>query len=680
MEAMGVPEKSPEDTHVSGTASMAKKLEGKPPSHHKDQSVDDSEKGEESQKTPDSPSKAKVANVFHSTPGDQRKKEPQKMSEPNSKVTKLASAINADPDTFRTKKKTKEETKSKNTGSVMSMIKKIQKTSNKKKENAQPTGKVKISPKFDVNGNGKEDHVFTFKPTDESVPGKTEKMIASSRKEQQNEKKTRDAIDDPDERDMTYKGFRDEVAAKLKRLSLGDEDKDVLDTDTKAETKSEASDFKLKEPVSVNGQSDDKDSNDNYTKLAVDKNSKGNDAMELGNGLEKNIMGNAVSGIAVLENTSSPQHTGKTDKSQDQTKSSLKTAVSVRETMDDFQSDFAEKIVTPRAKEISKSTTTDRKTNGNSAKSTENRRERKSNKDNPDRRDCDRINASVARNGHTEDRISDEGSVTKKNVGLSENNSLTLGDDDVTTEKGSDITTTTDELGKYKEITDSHSKTEDFGSDEVGTNFERIPSFTKHELFFTSAKVDDSPDDGEDETNVENSKKNTSVLSDIQDTHDIDGIPEHNGANASLSDTNADISIKRDDTIMKLVEDSTFENVWSIVEGKSDKLISDAESDNISNFNKSLSASTASLDSNLSLDVKKLKDEQFVKAEGSKTRKKSSGNKMSKPECMQRNTRGQSLEHLDEIILENKENFNTKSQPRKTIDIRIFEALKVYLL
>ena len=174
VEAMGVPEKSPQDAHVSGTASMARKLEGKP-SHHKDQSVDDSEKVEESHKIPDSPSEAKVASVFHSTPGDQVKKEPQKMSEPNSKVTKLASAINADPDTFRTKKKTKEETKCKNTGSVLSMIKKIQKNANKKKEKAQPTGKVKISPKFDVNGNGKEDHVFTFKHTDESVPGKTEK-------------------------------------------------------------------------------------------------------------------------------------------------------------------------------------------------------------------------------------------------------------------------------------------------------------------------------------------------------------------------------------------------------------------------------------------------------------------------------------------------------------------------
>ena len=92
---------------MSGTASMAEKLEGKPPSHHKDQSVDDSEKVEESHKTPDSPSKAKVANVFHLTPGDQVKKEPQKMSEPKSKVTKLASAINADPDTFRTRKEDK---------------------------------------------------------------------------------------------------------------------------------------------------------------------------------------------------------------------------------------------------------------------------------------------------------------------------------------------------------------------------------------------------------------------------------------------------------------------------------------------------------------------------------------------------------------------------------------------
>ena len=275
--------------------------------------------------------------------------------------------------------------------------------------------------------------------------------------------------------------------------------------------------------------------------------------MELGNGLGKNIVGNAESGIAILENTSSPQDTGKTDKSQDQTKSNLKAAVSVRETMNDFQSGFAEEIVTPGAKEIRKSTTTDRKTNSNTAKGAENRKERKSNKDNPDSRDCDRISASVARNGHTEDRISDEGSVTKENVGLSENNSLTLGDEDVTTEKGSDITVTTDELGKREEITDSHSKTGDFGSDEVGINFERIPSFTKHELFFTSAKVDDSPDDGEDEINGENLKKNTGVLSDIQDTHDIDGIPQHNDASASLSDTSADISMKMDDTMMKLL-------------------------------------------------------------------------------------------------------------------------------
>ena len=213
----------------------------------------------------------------------------------------------------------------------------------------------------------------------------------------------------------------------------------------------------------------------------------------------------------------------------------------------------------------------------------------------------------------------------------------------------------------------------------MGTNLERIPSFTKHELFFTSAKADDSPYDGEDEINAENLNKNTGVLSDIQDAHGIDGKLQQTNANGSSSDTNANISMKRDDA-MKLADDSTFENVWNIVEGKSDKLMSDAESDNISNFNKSLSASTASLDSNLSLDVMKLKDDHLDKVDTSKTHKKSSGNKMSKPECMHRNSRGPSLAHLDEIILENKENLNTKSQPRKTIDISIFEALKVYLL
>ena len=261
-------------------------------------------------KTPDCPSKRKVVNDLHLTKTDQVKKEPQKVPGPSSKVTKLASAINADPDTLRTKKTTKE-TKSRNTGSVLSMIKKIQKTTNKEKEKTQPRGKVKISPKFDVNGDGKEDHVFTFKHTDASVHGKTEKTIASARMEQQNEKKTRYAIDDPDERDMTDKRFRDEVAAKLKRLSHTDEHKDA-----KAKTKSEASGFKLMEPVSVNGKVDDDNRNDNDTELAADKNYKGNEALELGNGLGKSITRNAVSGIASLENTTSQRDTDQKPKTK----------------------------------------------------------------------------------------------------------------------------------------------------------------------------------------------------------------------------------------------------------------------------------------------------------------------------------------------------------------------------
>ena len=626
-EAMGLPEKNPGDAHVNGTASMTKELEGKP-SHHKDHSVDDSEKMEKSPQAPDSPSKTKVISALHSTQKDEDIKKPQKGSEPNSMVTELASAINADPDMFRKKKTTKEETKSRNTGSVLSMIKKIQKTTNKKKEKVQPRGKVKISPKFD--DNGKDDHAFTFKHTDTSVPGKTEKMIASAI---QNEKKTSEAIDDPDERDMTDKAFRDEVAAKLKRLSHGDEGKDATDTVAEGKTESEAPDVKLEEQVSRNGQMDDKDSNDNYTKLAVDKNCKRSEAMELANGLGSNMGGNAESRIVSLDHATSPRDT---EQSQEPTKSSLETTVSVRQTNDAIQGSSFEDI----------------------------------SNDNTENRDIDQAFASVAKNDNIEDTILHEESVTKKNMGASGTSSVTLVGDNIIPENERAIITTTDQLDQPGEINESHSR------HEMGTNVETIPSFTKHELFFTSAKVDDSPDDAEDEINAENLKKSTSVLSDIPDTIDIDDIHQQNNTNTSSSDTTVDISMKGYGK-MKLVDDATFENVWNIVEGKSDKLISDAESDNISNFNKSLSASTASLDSNLSSDVKKLKDEHLLKVDASKTHRKSSGNKMSKPECMQRNSRGQSLEHLEEIVLENKENLNTKSQPRKMIDIKTFEALKV---
>ena len=345
----------------------------------------------------------------------------------------------------------------------------------------------------------------------------------------------------------------------------------------------------------------------------------------------------------------------------------------MRETQDAIQGNFAEDIGTSRAKEIS---TTDRKTNSSTAKGAENGRERKSNNNNPDNRDFNQASVSLAGNENIEDAKSHNGSVSEKNMDVSETNPLTLDNEDIITENDDDITVTIDQPGQLEEVTDSISKMEDFGNDEVGTNLETIPSFTKHELFFTSAKVDDSPDDGEDEINVENLKKNSSLLSDTQDTITVDSILQQNNVNASSKNAVADISMKKSGT-MKLVDDFTFENVWNIVEGKSDKLISDVESE-ISNSNKSLSASTASLDSNLSSDVMKLKDEHFVKVE--KTHKKSSGNKMSKPECIQCNSLGQSLENLEEILLENKENLNTKSQPRKTIDIRIFEALKVYLL
>ena len=646
LEAEGVAEKDPEDA----TASMAKKSEAKP-SHLKDQSADDSEK------TPDSPSETKVTNAPHLTKRDQ-------------------------VSTLRTKKATKEEkeTKCKNNGSVLSMIKKIQKTANKEKEKTQPRGKVRISSKFDVNGDGKEDH--TFKYTDRSVHGKTEKISASAGMEQQNEKRPWDAIDDPDERDMTDKGFRDAVAAKLKRLSHGDEDKDAMDTVAKAKTKSETFVFKQEEPVNVNGKIDDEDSNDNYTELSVDNNCKGNDALELGNGLGKNIMGNTVSVIASLENSTSQR--GNIQKSQNQnqepTKSSLDpSTVPARETKDVIQSNFAEKTGTSRAKETSRSTTTGRKANSNTAQGAENRRERKGNNDDPDNRDFNQASVSLAGNENIEDAKSHDGSVSEKNMGASESNSLTSGKEDIITEMDDDNTVTTDQLNQLEVITDSLNTMEDFGNDEEGTNMETISSFTKHELFFTSAIVDDSPDDGEDEVNAENLKKHSRVLSDTQDTLTVNGILQQNNTNASSKNTIADISMKKNST-MKLVDESSFENVWNIVEGKSDKMISeDAESDNISNSNKSLSASTASLDSNFSSDVMKLKDEHLMKVDVSKARKKSSGNKMSKPECMQRNSCDQSLDNLDEILLENKENLNTKSQPRKTIDIRIFEALKVYL-
>ena len=664
-------------------------------------------------KTPDSPSKAKVATLTNTlTSGfkDGVVKKEEKVID--SKVSKLASAINTDPGSLLSKKLPKSPSKVSNTGSqssVFNIIKKIQKANSNEIDTTAPKGKVKISPKFSVEA--KEDIVFNFKTSEAKAASGDMKGSNASRSSGPSTKLNLKKIakvkdDEPDERDMRDEGFRDEVAEKLKTLSEGDEDGNAELLEKGGETNELPQSVIKTEKPTITGQDQNvkqdttktnEDTNDNYTNDTTKQNDISR-AKEF-DADEKNRKQESVGPGFVFSKKGSENQSKKSEslitklknklngKIMDQTKpnkiterstkqnvkpAKLGSIVSVQETKDETvqDSNLEEPVIWN-----TKATECDRIDEESAAAL--HARIIKHEKPNENIKaennlEADQIGTMQTTGDSVDEKIK-ERSDSEMNTGVAESVTISVGMDEVIAEREYHIL----KSDLMKEVKEEE-------------NPDTVSSFTKHELFFTSAK-DATDHGGEEEKAAKYLKPNMSGNTDLKELVDTD-MPEQGNRNSSQMENKSkhisgkevakdvkehikeSVPIDKNDNSMELSDHHSLEKVWNIIESSKPCKEVDMEEHNDPSFNNSLSTSTVSLESSLSLDFRPTDD--LMKVDVSKLQKKSSGNKMSKPEFVQYYDHTKTLEHLEE----NKENFNSISPTQKTIDIRDFEALKVYFL
>ncbi len=535
------------------------------------------------------------------------------LPQPSTKVTQIASAIQSHPDSFRTKKPANASSKDGIGGthpSVLSIIKMIQQSKDKSKDTSTTRNKVKISPKFQKDDANTKSVRFPHREIT-TQSDQSEGLSAEKLSDRSAEKVTAENGSDPDERDMRDEGFREEVTTKLKRLS------DVLDQTSENGTNNQGS-----MPLEKGGRNVESSENvrsvDEGTKQQSDASYSGHGSVAKTEKLTASSKKQTVSPAFIFSKAKTPQKTSSsifstlkhkiTGKGSQQTPTATMTASSASEGSQESN----EQRAPTNALLKEEQTFERRKTEEQQVRSTL---------------------KSAETDPKTTDVREDEASL-KPAAKEVQGNNIEPREANLSVNEGIDIPGI-DERGP-EQVRDLAFSTE--------TNSEgsSLSSFTKHELFFSSVKSD-SEEGGQDDEDM------VSCVSESS--------PEasHGGHEDSAT-----------------LKDSTLDDVWNIIEcNRTNKPLSDVDMDSAFSFNNSLSASSASVESN-----------QSHRDEPSRLEKVcwESGNQMSKPVPIVMQERSQSLELSDDLG-EVREDYNCHHQSNKgNVELRIFEALQVNAL